>query len=500
MPLSKRLAGLAFRAHLPRRTVRLRLTAMYGALFLLSGAGVLAITYLLVHESPGEAFFINRSGGGPAVQVFPTKVGPFGGSGVTIKGSASRTGPAPPLASLRTLAPAQAAKAPRVQETRILVTPHGESRISRTQAVKTSHGGQTRILATPKAESGNSSAQAENVPTVKQAEAQARQLRAQATSQRSDELHQLLVKSGIALGIMAVVSIALGWLISGRVLRPLRTMTAATRRISEDNLHERLALQGPDDELKDLADTIDGLLARLEAAFDAQRRFVANASHELRTPLAMMRTSLDVAVAKPEPLPPQVGVLEGKLREGLDQADRLLESFLALARAQHGALVEQASVSLAQIAAEVIRTHSEAIAAKGIAVRESLHDAQVTGSETLLARMIENVIDNAIGHNEPGGWMSVQTGVDGERVRVVVESSGPLLEQSKVSELAQPFRRLAAERTGSENGVGLGLSIVAAIAGAHGGTLELTARPEGGLCVQLLLPLAPRAVALAVPA
>src|SRR5262245_28464038 len=133
---------------------------------------------------------------------------------------------------------------------------------------------------------------------------------------------------------MTVVSLAVGWVVAGRVLRPVRTITATTRRISQDNLHDRLALQRPSDELKDLADTIDELLARLEAAFTAQRRFVANASHELRTPLAMMRTSLDVAAGKPGPLPPQLGMLDAKLREGLDQADRLLERFLTLARAE----------------------------------------------------------------------------------------------------------------------------------------------------------------------
>jgi hypothetical protein len=276
-------------------------------------------------------------------------------------------------------------------------------------------------------------------------------------------------------------------------------MTAATRRISEHNLHERLALQGPDDELKDLADTIDGLVARLEAAFEAQRRFVANASHELRTPLAMMRTSLDVAVAKPEPLSPQVGVLEGKLREGLDQADRLLESFLVLARAQHGALADQASVSLGQVICAAIRARAVAIADKRIEVRRMLGDARVTGSETLLSRMVENVVENAVRHNEPGGWMRVETAVQGDRAQMVVESGGRLLRQSKVDELAQPFRRLGAERTGSENGVGLGLSIVAAIVAAHGGTLELQARAQGGLRVQIELPLDVRALAVFVP-
>jgi signal transduction histidine kinase len=180
------------------------------------------------------------------------------------------------------------------------------------------------------------------------------------------------------------------------VLRPLRQIVVTTREISEANLHERLALTGPQDELTQLADTIDGLLERLEAAFDAQRRFVANAAHELRTPLTTMRATLDVAVAKPEGVPPQVRALDANLREELDQADRLLEGFLTLARAQHGQLA--------------------------------------------------------------------------------------------VAQLGQPFRRLGAERTGSLNGHGLGLSIVAAVATAHGGTLDLRARPDGGLRVGVSLP------------
>ena len=237
---SVRIRKVLFNPSLPRRTVRLHLTLLYSSLFLASGVGLLAMTYVLVAQRISGPFSLNISGGAPP-------------SGTPSRASTS------PVAQL---------------------------------------------------------------------------LRAQAAA----DLDQFLVQSGIALAIMAVVAIVLGWVVAGRVLRPLQTMTATTRQISEENLHERLALQGPPDELKDLGDTIDGLLARLEAAFDAQRRFVANATHELRTPLTMMRTSLDVAVGKPGPVPPEVNVLAGKLREGLDQADRLVESFLALARAQQGAL------------------------------------------------------------------------------------------------------------------------------------------------------------------
>jgi signal transduction histidine kinase len=287
---------------------------------------------------------------------------------------------------------------------------------------------------------------------------------------------------------MSVISIALGWLVAGRVLRPLRTMTAKTRRISEANLHERLDRRGPSDELKELGDTIDDLLGRLEAAFEAQRRFVANASHELRTPLAMMRTSLDVATGKPGAVPAQVTALGDKVREGLDQADRLLESFLTLARAQNGAAVDRTVVRMADIVAGALEARRGAIEAGHIEVHEDVEDVGVTGSETLLSRMVENLVDNAVRHNEPGGWMSVQAERAGAVVKVVVENGGPRLDEDRVRELAQPFRRLGADRTGLDGGVGLGLSIVSAIATAHGGRLELSARPEGGLRAAVELP------------
>jgi signal transduction histidine kinase len=399
---------------LERRTVRLRLTLLFGSLFLLSGAALLAITYVLFRHATDN----------PVV--------------VTTKTRSSLTSPPP--------------------------------------------GRQGSPLPTQ---------------SQVQAEAERDRERAQRAADRehAHELRQLLLQSGIALALMAVVSIALGWLVAGRVLRPLRTITATTRRISQHNLHERLAMPGPSDELKDLADTIDGLLARLEAAFTAQRRFVANASHELRTPLAMMRTSLDVAAGKRGPPPPQLVALDAKLREGLDQADRLLENFLTLARAQNGALPEPTTVALAELLCSAIDARADRIADAHIAVTRSLVDVQVVGSEPLLARMVENVVDNAVRHNERSGWIHAETQGDGETARLVLANGGPRLEEAKVRELGQPFRRLVADRTGSQDGLGLGLSIVAAIAEAHGGTSRLTALADGGLQVLIELP---RATARAV--
>ncbi len=306
---------------------------------------------------------------------------------------------------------------------------------------------------------------------------------------RTGYLHRLLVGSGVALGIMAVVSGVLGWVVAGRVLAPLRTITATTDRISATDLNERLAMPGPRDELRQLADTIDRLLARLEAAFDAQRRFVANASHELRTPLAMMRTTLDVAIAKPGGVSEQTRELDAELRTDLEHADQLLESFLTLARAESGQLDEHNPVALEAIVTAAVSARTDQIAAKQLTVEKHLAPVEVTGSATLLARMIDNVIENAVRHNHPGGAVELTLApVDGQLVRIIVDSSGPMLDQTAVARLAQPFKRLSQERTGSQNGHGLGLSIVAAVAAAHEGNLELHPRTEGGLRVQITLP------------
>ena len=303
--------------------------------------------------------------------------------------------------------------------------------------------------------------------------------------------------SVIALGEMTVISVAVGWVVAGRVLRPLRAMTATTRRISADNLHERLAIHGPGDELKDLADTIDALLERLDGAFAAQRRFVANASHELRTPLATMRVSVDVAAAKPGPVPPETITLAGQVRAELDKVDELLDGLLVLARAQHGVLPGRAVLPLDHVVSAALAAGEGAIAARNLTVQHvSGDDVRVEGSQPLLRRMADNVIGNAISHNRDGGWVRITTQADGDVARLTIENGGDILDPAQVAGLAQPFRRLGADRTGSDNGTGLGLSIVAAITEAHGGSLDLHASPGGGLKVTITLPLAPRAAAI----
>jgi signal transduction histidine kinase len=403
MGLLRRLAGSAGHPDRRRRSVRLRLTAVYGVLILVSGAVLLAIA-----------------------------------SGLVVSGS--------------------------------------------------------------KTSVARASAQQSPQSSLAQAQGHIRQL--QESAWHGSLTHLLLIGSLIALGITTALSLLLGWAIAGRVLRPLREMTATTQRISADSLHERLAMPGPGDELKDLADTIDGLLERLEGAFAAQRRFVANASHELRTPLTTMRASLDVAVAKPQPVPPQTAALADRVRAELDRVDQLLEGFLVLARAQHGVLPGHARLSLGDVVSTALGARADAIAARSLALNyEGGYDlAWVEGSQPLLSRMVDNVVDNAISHNQDGGWIRVATQADGPVARVVVETGGALLDQHQVAQLAQPFQRLGADRTGSDRGAGLGLSIVAAIAAAHGGTLDLRARPEGGLLVSIGLPRVARPLPAGVPA
>jgi signal transduction histidine kinase len=322
-------------------------------------------------------------------------------------------------------------------------------------------------------------------PSPTQADVQ--RLQDQLAQAHSTQWRQLLFGSAVALGVMAVLSLVVGWMVAGRVLRPLRRMAAATQRISAENLHERLAVSGPADEVKDLADTIDRLLERLEGAFASQRRFVANASHELRTPLATMRASLDVAVGKPEPPPPQTFALAERVRTELDHVDRLLDGLLVLARTQHGDLPGRTHLSLAEIATAAVDARCDDIAARRLTLDTTIvGPAALEGDATLLRRLIDNLVDNAIRHNRDGGRIRVAVASDGTFVRLVVETGGPVLDAAEVARLAEPFRRLGTQRTGP--GTGLGLSIVEAIASAHGGTLSLLAPAEGGLRVTVALP------------
>ncbi|MFC4065778.1 sensor histidine kinase [Actinoplanes subglobosus] len=317
------------------------------------------------------------------------------------------------------------------------------------------------------------------------AQQRVRDLEGQLAEVHAQQSRQMLVGSLLALIVMAVVSVLVGRVLARRVLRPLRAITDATRRISADSLDRRLDVAGPVDEVKDLADTIDELLARLETSFTAQRRFVANASHELRTPLATMRASVDVAVAKPDPAASTLALAD-RLRRQLDRVDHLLDGFLVLARAQHGALADTASVDLGGLVAAAVRDRTADVGRKRLRVTVTVPPATVAqGSPALLARLVGNLVDNAVTHNQDDGWIEISGSTTIQETVLTVETGGPVLDQSKVDRLTQPFERLGGDRTGSP---GLGLSIVAAVAAAHGGRIVLLARPEGGLRVSVVLP------------
>lgn len=307
------------------------------------------------------------------------------------------------------------------------------------------------------------------------------------SEQRSSDLHQLLAGSVIALALMAVLSLVLGRLVAGRVLSPLRAMTRTTQEISERNLHRRLAVAGPEDELKKLGDTIDGLLGRLQGAFDAQRRFVANASHELRTPLTVTRALLEMSLSDPRA---DVESLRAAciqvLDEGRHQED-LIDALLLLARSQRG-LEQREQVDLGAVAADVLSGHESEAAARGLQLERSLTPASLSGDPTLVKRLVTNLVDNALSHNVPSGRARVSVGSQDGGATLTVINTGPVIATGEVDRLTQPFQRLAAERTGEHEGVGLGLSIVQAIVDAHDGVLTIQAEPFGGLKVEVRFP------------
>jgi two-component system sensor histidine kinase VanS len=382
------LAGLAPQRwlHLPSRTVRLRLTLLYGGLFFISGLVLLAITYLIFR------------------------------------------------------------RASRVN----LIVPNGPS-----------HRAAALDAAT--------------------------ELRyAELVRHSTDALHHGLLRSVIVLAIMTVVSIALGWLVAGRVLRPLRAMTASTRQISERNLNERLALAGPRDELKDLADTIDGLLARLQAHVAEQQRFAANASHELRTPLAIMQTLLDVARSDPS----RDDELVERLHDVNTRAIDLTEALLLLSRAGQRSFARE-DIDLSLMAEEASETLLPLAEERGVTIETSVEMTPTIGSRALLLQLSTNLVHNAIVHNLPDqGTVWVSTSARPDVVELTVENTGETLAPQMVSTLTEPFLRGDERVRGDHAGVGLGLAIVQSITQAHDGTLTLTPRAAGGLRVTVQLPAA----------
>ena len=301
--------------------------------------------------------------------------------------------------------------------------------------------------------------------------------------QHSADLQRLLRVSWVALAIAAIGSAVLGWFASGRVLRPLRDMAETARTISAGNLGRRLALAGPDDEFKQLADTLDDLLARLESSFETQRRFVANASHELRTPLTLERTLLQVALADPDASATTLRTTcEELLASGRDQ-EALLESLLTLATSERG-LERREPLDLAVLADRVVTDRSR-LDGGSIEFVTDLVPSSTMGDPALIERLIGNLVDNAVRYNIAGGRVDVRTAPDGRASVLSIANTGPIVEADELERVFEPFARLGSGRAAQADGHGLGLSIVRAIADAHGAAVTAAAQPRGGLAVRV---------------
>src|ERR1019366_8235186 len=400
---------------LPRRTARLRLTVLYGALFTAAGAALLGVTFWLFQRATAGAVFSWNSHFAPVYRGTKCQV----------------TVPRP-------------AQHPGVVQIRV---PPGCRVLLRNQAAALNH-----------------------LHTL--------------------DLHTLIIQSAFALAVMAALAVVLGWLVAGRVLRPLRAITATARRISATSLHERLATSGPDDEFTELAGTLNDLLARLQASFTAQRHFVASASHELRTPLTLDRTLLQVALRDTGATVEQWRSTGQEVLESGQQQERLLEALLTLATSEAG-LARRELVDLAEVTTASVLAADREIKHQRLHVTASTDAAPVLGAPARIERRVSTLLDNAVRHNVPGGTVELTTRTRDGRPILSVASSGPMIPPAEVHRLFQPFQQLNAARTSNGSGHGLGLSIVAAIATAHDAVITAHAPPEGGLHIEVSFPAAP---------
>ena len=387
---------------LPHRTARLRLTALYGGLFLTCGAVLLAVSYLLAEQAIAPGGKVNET-------AFT-----------------------------------------RIQVPRGLITvDQGSHALS---------PGQVSLLMLT--------------------------LGKQITT---SDLRQVLVDAPIALAIVTLVALALGWLVAGRVLRPLAVITATARRISANNLDQRLALRGPDDELKALGDTLDDLLARLQASFEAQRHFVANASHELRTPLTRERAMLQVALDDPGTIAETWRDVAKEVLASNTEQETLIEALLTLATSESG-LGRHEPIDLAAVTDEALLTRRTEADRLGLRIRAATQPAALDGDLLLMERLVANLVDNAVRHNVAGGHVEVTTGTRNGRAVLSVASTGPVIPPAEVGRLFQPFQLLNERRSHHGDGHGLGLSIVRAIATAHDAAIGARAMHGGGLAVEITFP------------
>ncbi|WP_405388023.1 ATP-binding protein [Streptomyces sp. NBC_01102] len=306
-------------------------------------------------------------------------------------------------------------------------------------------------------------------------------------AQRQHALDSLLNRALLALVGLSIIAFAFGYAMAGRVLSPLGRINRTARRVAGTDLSRRIELDGPDDELKELADTFDEMLDRLERAFTAQQRFVGNASHELRTPLAINRTLLEVHLSDPE-APPELQQLGKTLLATNERSEQLVEGLLLLARSDNQ-IVERKPVDLAEVADRAIDQARAEAAAKGVEVRGERVPAVVQGNGVLLERIALNLVQNAVRYNVPDdGWVEVDTEIQPGQALLVVSNTGPVVPAYEIDNIFEPFRRLRTERTGSDKGVGLGLSIARSVARAHGGRIIAEPREGGGLVMRVTLP------------
>jgi signal transduction histidine kinase len=420
---------------LPRRTARMRLTALYGAAFLVCGAGtaaVLGVTFLLYWAT------------------------------------------AHPIAQL---------KAPQENSASVLHAPAaavqhvGRYDLFKIPAAYVTQQGRYDVITGPTHKLVQQPQHA--TPGVAQAKVMLGGL-----GTVTIDRQQLLIASVISLAVLVVGAAVIAWLLAGRVLRPLRTITAAARRISASSLHERLGLHGPDDELKELADTLDTLFARLETSFGAQRRFAANASHELRTPLTRERTLLQVTRADPAAT---TGTWQDVSRELLScnaEQERLLEALFTLASSEADP-GEHEPLDLAPVTSAALAAARPAISRLDLHIGTGIEPAVLDGDPLLVRQLVTNLIDNAVRHNVPGGEVEVATGASPAGAVLSVANSGPEIPAEEVDRLFQPFQRFGPRPARRDAGHGLGLSIVRAIATAHGATVTARPRPGGGLAVEV---------------
>ncbi|WP_243723092.1 HAMP domain-containing sensor histidine kinase [Actinomadura sp. 7K507] len=314
-------------------------------------------------------------------------------------------------------------------------------------------------------------------------EAEAAELKRQFVEQT---MKQLVGRSLLALGGVGIITLVLGWFVADRALSPLQRVTTTARRLSESTLHERIALEGPDDEIKELADTFDAMLERLGHAFDSQRRFVANASHELRTPLAINRTLLEVALGDPE-VSDDLRAVGRTLLATNARHERLIEGLLLLARSERE-LTTRTPADLAEVARTVLEHSARHEHDNDVSVHPELTSGKALGDPVLLEHLVSNLVENAVKHNEEGGELWIRTGMLEGYATVQVENTGPAVPAYEVERLFEPFRRLNADRVESAKGAGLGLSIVRSVVLAHRGAVYAVPRPGGGLIVTVRLP------------